>query len=1046
MLRPLFLTLAVMLGAAGTFAPAAFSAGRPAMVLQLGHTSLVMSVAVTLDGRHAITGPGDLLLWDLGTGAELGSLSAESGEDTTSFALSRDGRTLSCGDDSGRVKLVDLEQGRLIRSFKVHQGGVRALAFTVDGKYVASIDTEGELRCWNAVTGESAFAFKDRYDLLSLAVSPDGRWLAAGGITRTVRVWSLPDGREVKVLDGHGSAVQSLAFSPDSSRLASGSQDKSVRIWDLATSTCSRTLSGFSSGVEAVAFSPDGRSLAVAGASYTEAVYAIRLLDTASWQESSRFKGGGADVKCLAFTPDGSRLLTGHGNQVRVWDVVRGKELLPLRGRASAVRALAFSPDGKSLALGQNDSTARVWDLARGAESLVLKGHGSAVSGIAYSPDGKRLATASYDQTARLWDARSGRELKTLKGHERVVNSIAFSPNGGSLLTASFDATWRRWNAAWGSSRAFRGHEGLVYRAVLSRDGRRAATAGDDKTARIWDADSGAELRRLAHPGPVLDLAFLADGGLLLTGCEDKNARLWNVATGQLVETFPQDSPVAAVAASPDGARIALGHWNGTICLLEAGSGRQLAAGAQVGGVKALAFSPDGARLASAGWDGAAHLWDSGSGRELARLISLDHGWVVVTPEGCFDGSPEGLGAIHWTVGMQSFPLESFSEGWYVPALLPRILAGEQIGTARQPAVSEGFSLPPLVRITSPRDGAAAAAAEAEIAVEAVDQGGGVDEIRLYQNGKALSGEARGVQVKAGKARTLTFHALLVEGENRFRAVALSTARIESNPAEATVLFKGSEARPALHVLAVGIDHYRNSAMDLNFARADAAGLADFFTSLPPRLFRQVEAVRLFDQDATKAAILARLGALRSLPPQDVAVIYLAGHGETIGNTWYFLPFELAYPEREAEVTAKGLSSQELQDAIRNVGAQKVLVLLDACKSGEALAAFAGRGVEDRKALAMLARATGVHVMAASTKDQQASEVKDLGHGVFTYTILQGLSGKAAGSPGPGAVTVRKLLAYVEDQLPEISQKYRAQAQFPVVDSRGMDFPIADAR
>ena len=228
--------------------------------------------------------------------------------------------------------------------------------------------------------------------------------------------------------------------------------------------------------------------------------------------------------------------------------------------------------------------------------------------------------------------------------------------------------------------------------------------------------------------------------------------------------------------------------------------------------------------------------------------------------------------------------------------------------------------------------------------------------------------------------------------------------------------------------------------MDLNFARADAEGIAGFFTGAPQGLFRQVEATPLFDAAASKAAILGRLEAFRALPPQDVAVIYLAGHGEVIGNTWYFLPYELAYPEREDEVRSKGLSSRELQDAIRTIGAQKVLVLLDACKSGEAMLAFAGRGVEDRKALAMLARATGVHIVAASTKDQLATEIKELGHGVFTYTLLQGLGGAAGAG---GKVTVRTLLAYVEDQLPEVSRKYKAQAQYPVVDSRGMDFPLA---
>ena len=113
-------------------------------------------------------------------------------------------------------------------------------------------------------------------------------------------------------------------------------------------------------------------------------------------------------------------------------------------------------------------------------------------------------------------------------------------------------------------------------------------------------------------------------------------------------------------------------------------------------------------------------------------------------------------------------------------------------------------------------------------------------------------------------------------------------------------------------------------------------------------------------------------------------------------------------------------------------------MLLDACKSGSVLVAF--RGFEDRKALSQLSRSTGVHIVAASTKDQFAAEVKELGHGVFTYTLLEGLKGKAA-TEGK-AVTVKKLMAYVEEQLPEITKKYKQEAQNPVVDSRGMDFPL----
>ncbi|MEN6622045.1 MAG: caspase family protein, partial [Smithella sp.] len=175
---------------------------------------------------------------------------------------------------------------------------------------------------------------------------------------------------------------------------------------------------------------------------------------------------------------------------------------------------------------------------------------------------------------------------------------------------------------------------------------------------------------------------------------------------------------------------------------------------------------------------------------------------------------------------------------------------------------------------------------------------------------------------------------------------------------------------------------------------------------------------------------------------QDAVLIYLAGHGENINNKLYFIPHELTYPEREEDVKLKGLSSDDMSEYMKKIKAQKILLVIDACKSGAVLIAF--RGFEDRKALSQLSRATGVHIVAASSKDQFAAEVKELGHGVFTYTLLEGLGGKAAG-PGE-AVTVRKLMGYVEEQLPEITRKYKQEAQYPVVDSRGMDFPLVRAK
>jgi uncharacterized caspase-like protein len=347
------------------------------------------------------------------------------------------------------------------------------------------------------------------------------------------------------------------------------------------------------------------------------------------------------------------------------------------------------------------------------------------------------------------------------------------------------------------------------------------------------------------------------------------------------------------------------------------------------------------------------------------------------------------------------------------------------------------------VRIVSPAPNETMGSDTISVTVAARDTGGGIDEIRLYHNGKAVGEDTRAVRIAAkGKETTKTYSIALVNGTNTFRAVGFSRDRTESNPYELTVVLRAPQKEIALNVLAVGINKYRNPALNLNYAVPDAKGIAAFFKEKGPGLFKKVNIAGVYDEQATKATIAAQMKSLERTNPQDVVLIYLAGHGENIADKWYFIPHELTYPEREDEVKAKGISSEDIAGLIRNIRAQKVLVMIDSCKAGAMLIAM--RGFEDRKALSQLSRATGVHVIAASTKDQFAAEVKELGHGVFTYTLLEGLKGGA--SAGDGTVTVRRLMTHVENRLPDITMKYRKEAQFPVVDSRGMDFPLVTNR
>jgi WD40 repeat protein len=511
-----------------------------------GHTSSVWSVAFSPDGKLLASASYDntVILWDI---SKQKSITTLTNYFVNSVAFSPDGKTLASAGCSnfhnsfcieGEITLWDVISQKSITTFKGHSFSVESIAFSSDGKTLASASDDNTIILWDVLTQKATnYLTEHSSSVWSVAFSPDGKILASASGDNTIILWDVFTQKQVNKFTGHSSHVNSIAFSPDGNSLASASDDNTIILWDITDQKPITIHMNHTSPRLSVVFSPDGKELVSTGCSkFTDDVFCtegeIIFWDMSSQKPITTLKGHSDSVLSAAFSPDGKILASASAdNTIILWDVVSQKRIATLKGHILYVNSVAFSPDGKILASASADNTIILWDVVSQKPTATLKGHSSWVYSIAFSPDGKILASASGDNTIILWDVVSQKPIATFKGHSSSVKSIAFSPDGKTLASASEDKTVILWDVVSQKRIAtLKGHILYVNSVAFSPDGKTLASASEDNTIILWDVSNQKSITTFkGHSSSVKSIAFSPDGKTLASASLDKTVILWDV-------------------------------------------------------------------------------------------------------------------------------------------------------------------------------------------------------------------------------------------------------------------------------------------------------------------------------------------------------------------------------------------------------------------------------------------------------------------------------------------------------------------------------------
>jgi filamentous hemagglutinin family protein len=762
---------------------------------------------------------------------------------------------------------------------------------------------------------------------------------------------------------------------------------------------------------------------------------------------------------------------------------------LQVKNSAGRVKRLQLSADRQFLSLLLEDNSVRIWDFQRGVQRRILtdcKGqtltdisavddrgeflsisckagvdahniissviddklaiNASDINHFVSTDDGSLLLVNIGTNKLLLWDYQQGKAQWLMDYKRGTVNNLSLTSNKryAAILSrqpgAYSMATGKLNPANDSTSFADLATDKIVLKPLVKSNDQGVAVGHLQPltdAVDILDLATGKIMQSLPNLGEQVVYMHFKDNDTLLVGLASGELLDWSITAGhktalggfkEEVEAIDNIREIYAYVAR--NGMVHVGNNQGDIELSIQNADNP---------IKLVKILENGKKLLTVLANGDLALWDMTSGNKMLRLFSTKQGWTVMDAFGRFDGSDEAMENFSWIVDDQEIPLDSFSENYYEPGLLTSVLQNLDYLNSNPDMVEAGISLPPKVDLQLAEQ--QTKGDEVLVKLSIYDRGGGIDKVNIYQNGRLISTEAHTIAEQSSQEPSAGHHTVTLSiipgaGKNTLKVIASNNMGIENSSAEISFDGKTKAYASAIRLLTVGINNYREKHLHLDYSVPDAKLIEDIIKNDS----KQTTSKSLLDEKATKPQILAELKEISQGSQQDVLVIYFAGHGVAVGKEWYFLPYETRLQPNVEKIVAAGISATELNEIFKQSKIQHILLMVDSCYSGAGMSAFSTLENGQRYFSRQLSRSLGITVIAAATKDQEATELKSLGHGLFTYLVAQELQKPEETQ----SFTAHGIAKSIADTLPAFSKKMTGSIQEPVVYTKGNDFMLTD--